>query len=68
MEIILIIICIIGSIIIFKNKDKRFPNYPILGWLVCTIILTVGLYLMYSAYNGAADNAAFNAGYQDAFK
>ena len=68
MEIILVIILIIGSIIIFKNKDKRFPNYPILGWLVCTIILAVGLYLMYSAYNGAADNAAFNAGYQDAFK
>ena len=68
MEIILIIIFIIGSIIIFKNKDKRFHNYPILGWLVCTIILAVGLYLMYSAYNGAADKAAFNAGYRDAFK
>ena len=65
MEIILVIILIICSIIIFKNKDKR---YPILGWLVCTIILAVGLYLLYSAYNGAADNAAFNAGYQDALK
>ena len=68
MKIILIIICIIGSIIIFKNKDKRFPNYPILGWLVCTIILAVVLYLMYSAYNGAADKASFNAGYRDALK
>ena len=68
MEVILIIICIIGSIIIFKNKDKRFANNPILGWLVCTIILAVGLYLLYSAYNGAADNAAFNAGYRDALK
>ncbi len=68
MEIILIIICIIGYIIIFKNKDKRFPNNQILGWLVCTIMLAVGLYLLYSAYNGAADNAAFNAGYRDALK
>lgn len=68
MGIILFIIFIIGSIIIFKNKDKRFPNYPILGWIVCTIILAVGLYLMYYAYNGAADNAAFNAGYRDALK
>lgn len=47
MEIIFVIILIIGSIIIFKNKDKKFPNNPILGWLVCTIILAVGLYLMY---------------------
>ena len=68
MEIILIIICIIGSIIIFKNKDKRFPNYPILGWLVCTIILAVGLYLIYNAMDSASRDAAFNAGYQDAFK
>lgn len=68
MEIILVIICIIGSIIIFKNKDKRFPNYPILGWLVCTIILAVGLYGLYTAYNEVADNAAFNAGYRDALK
>jgi hypothetical protein len=67
MEIILIIICIIGSIIIFKNKDKRFPNYPILGWLVCTIILAVGLYLMYFAYNGVADKAAYNAGYESVY-
>lgn len=68
MEIILIIICIIGSIIIFKNKDKRFPNYPLLGWLVCTIILAVGLYLMYSAIDSSSRDAAFNAGYQDALK
>lgn len=67
MEIILVIICIIGSIIIFKNKDKRFPNYPILGWLVCTIILAVGLYGLYSAYNGAANNAAYNAGYKSVY-
>lgn len=67
MEIILVILLIIGSIIIFKNKDKRFPNYPILGWLVCTIILAVGLYLMYSAYNEAADKAAFNAGYESVY-
>ena len=68
MEIILFIICIIGSIIIFKNKDKRFPNYPILGWLICTIILAVGLYLMYNAIDGASRDAAFNAGYRDALK
>ncbi len=67
MEIILVIIFIIGSIIIFKNKDKRFPNYPILGWLVCTIILAVGLYLLYFAYNEAADNAAYNAGYESVY-
>ncbi len=65
MEIILVIICIIGSIIIFKNKDKRFPNNPILGWIVCTIGLAVGLYLIYISYNMAADNAAFNAGYRE---
>lgn len=68
MEIILFIICIIGSIIIFKNKDKRFPNYPILGWLVCTIILAVGLYLIYNAIDSTSRNAAFNAGYRDALK
>ena len=68
MEIIFFIILIIGSIIIFKNKDKRFPNYPILGWLVCTIILAVGLYLIYNAIDGVSRNAAFNAGYRDAIK
>lgn len=68
MEIILFIICIIGSIIIFKNKDKRFPNYPILGWLVCTIMLAIGLFLIYNALDDASRNAAFNAGYRDALK
>lgn len=68
MEFILLIILIIGSIIIFKNKDKRFPSNPILGWLVCTIILAVGLYGMYYTYNDAAGDAAFNAGYRDALK
>lgn len=68
MEIILFIIFIIGSIIIFKNKDKRFPNYPILGWLVCTIILAVGLYLLYNAWEGGRDIGAYNAGYRDALK
>ena len=68
MEIILFIIFIIGAIIIFKNKDKRFPNHPILGWIACTIGLAIGLFLIYSAYNSAADNAAYNAGYRDALK
>lgn len=70
MEIIFVIILIIGSIIIFKNKDKRFPNNPILGWLVCTIILalSIGLYLMYSPIDSASRDAAFNAGYKDALK
>lgn len=68
MKIILFIICIIGSIIIFKNKDKRFPNYPILGWLICTIMLAVGLYLIYNSIDNASRNAAFNAGYMDALK
>ena len=68
MGIILFIILVIGSIIIFKNKDKRFPNYPILGWLVCTIILAVGLYLLYIGYNMVADNVAYNAGYREGLK
>ena len=68
MEIILLIICIIGSIIFYTNKDKRFPNYPILGWIICTIGLAVGLYLLYISYNMLADNAAYNAGYRDALK
>ena len=68
MGIILFIILIIGSIIVFKNKDKRFPNNPILGWIVCTIGLAVGLYLIYLGYDMVADNAAYNAGYRDALK
>ena len=68
MEIILVIIFIIGSIIIFKNKDKRFANNPILGWIVCTMGLAVWLYLLYIGYNMAAGDAAFNAGYRDALK
>lgn len=67
MEIILVIILIICSIIIFKNKDKRFPNYPILGWLVCTIILAISLYGMYYLGEQAADNAAYNAGYESVY-
>ena len=67
MEFILLIILIIGSIIIFKNKDKRFPNYPILGWLVCTIILAISLYGMYYLGEQAADNAAYNAGYESVY-
>lgn len=68
MGIILFIIFIICSILIFKNKDKRFPNNPILGWIVCSVIVAVALYGMYYFGEQAADNAAFNAGYQDAFK
>jgi len=59
---------IIVSIIIFKNKDNRFPNNPILGWIVCTIILAIKLYGMYYFGEQAADIAAFNAGYRDALK
>ena len=66
MEIIFIIIFIICAIITFKTKDTRFPNNPYLGWIVCMIGIAVGLYLLYSAMNGAAGNAAFNAGYRDA--
>ena len=65
MEIILFIIFIICSILIFKNKDKRFPNYPILGWIICTIVLAITLYGIYFGYNMVADNAAFNAGYRE---
>lgn len=68
MGIILFIIFIIVSIIIFKNKDNRFPNNPILGWIVCTIILAITLYGMYYFGEQAADIAAFNAGYRDALK
>ncbi len=65
MGIILFIIFIIGSIIIFKVKDKRFPNNPILGWVVCTIVLAITLYGMYYFGEQAADNAAYNAGYRE---
>lgn len=65
MGIILFIILIIGSIIIFKNKDTRFPNNPILGWIVCTIVLAIALYGIYFGYNMVADNAAYNAGYRE---
>ncbi len=68
MEIIFFIIFIICAIITFKAKDKRFPNNPYLGWIVCMIAIGVGLYLLYSAMNGASKNTAFNAGYRDAFK
>ena len=68
MEIIFFIIFIIGSFIIFKNKDKRFPNNPILGWIVCTIGLAIGLYLMYDGTNTSTKNNYFNAGYRDALK
>lgn len=68
MGIILFIIFIIGAIIIFKNKDKRFPNNPILSWIVCTIVLAVALYGMYIGYNMVADTASYNAGYRDALK
>ena len=65
MGIILFIILIIGSVIVFKNKDKRFPNNPILGWIVCTIVLAITLYGIYLGYNMVADNAAYNAGYRE---
>ena len=52
----------------FNVKDKRFPNHPYLGWVVCMIGIAVGLYLVYSAMDGASRNAAFNAGYRDALK
>lgn len=68
MGIILFIILIIGSVIVFKNKDKRFPNNPILGWIVCTIVLAITLYGIYLGYNMVADNAAYNAGYREGLK
>ncbi len=68
MEIIFFIIFFICAIITFKKKDKRFPNQPILGWVVCMIGIAVGLYLVYYFGEQSADNAAFNAGYRDAFK
>lgn len=68
MEIVFFIIFIIGAIITFITKDKRFPNHPYLGWFVCMIGIAVGLYLVYSAMDGASRNAAFNAGYRDALK
>ena len=68
MGIILFIIFIIFAIISFKVKDKRFPNNPILGWIVCMVVLAVGLYLLYNAWEGGRDIGAYNAGYRDAFK
>ena len=68
MEIIFFIIFLIGAVITFITKDKRFPNHPYLGWIVCMIGIAVGLYLIYSAMEGSARNAAFNAGYKDALK
>lgn len=65
---ILLVMFIICAIITFKIKDKRFPNHPILGWIVCMILIAVGLYLMYSSYNEAADKAAYNAGYREGLK
>ena len=60
-----IIFFIIGAVITFMTKDKRFPNYPILGWLICTLMLAVGLY---NSIDNASRNAAFNAGYMDTLK
>ena len=68
MEIIFFIIFIIGAIITFITKDKRFPNHPYLAWILCMIGIAVGLYLVYSAMGGATRNADFNAGYRDALK
>lgn len=68
MGIILFIIFIVCAIITFKVKDKRFPNYPILGWVVYMVVLAIALYGMYYFGEQAADNAAFNAGYRDALK
>lgn len=68
MEIVFIIIFIIGAVITFITKDKRFPNHPYLGWIVCMVAIAVGLYLVYSAMDSASRNAAFNAGYRDALK
>ena len=68
MEILFFIIFSIGAIITFKTKDKRFPNHPYLGWVVCMIGIAVSLFGMYYAYNEVADNASFNAGYRDALK
>ncbi len=68
MGIVFFIIFIICAIIVFIKKDKRFPNHPYIGWIVCVIAIGVGLYLMYNAMGGAVRNADFNAGYRDALK
>lgn len=68
MEIIFFIIFIIGAVITFITKDKRFPNHPYIGWIICMIAIGVGLYLVYFAMGDAVRNADFNAGYRDAFK
>jgi len=67
MKIIFFIIFLVLAIITFKVKDKRFPNNPYLGWVVCMVSIAVGLYLLYSAMDGAARNAAFNAGYKSVY-
>lgn len=68
MGIIFFIIFIIGAIIIFKNRETRFPNNPTLGCVVCVIGLAIGLYLLYTGICISSSNAAYNAGYRDAFK
>ena len=68
MKIILFVIFFVGAIITFKTKEKRFPNNPYLGWIVCMIVIAVSLYLVYVATDGAIRNADFNAGYRDALR
>lgn len=72
MEIIFFIIFLIGAIITFITKDKRFPDHPYLGWVVCMIGIAVGLYIVYSTIDSsvkdAARGAAFNEGYRDGLK
>ena len=61
-------IFIIGAIITFITKDKRFPNHPYIGWFVCMIGIAVGLYIAYIGIEMSMDNASYNAGYRDALK
>ena len=68
MGIVFIIIFIICAVITFKTKDKRFPNHPYVGWIVCMICIGVGLYMMYYAMNITSGNTSFNAGYRDALR
>ena len=67
MENIFFIIFFIGAIITFKTKEKRFPNHPYLGWIVCMLGVAVGLYLMCTALNNIADTTSYNAGYNEAY-
>lgn len=67
MEIIFFIIFFIGAIITFKTKEKSFPKYPYLGWIVCMLVVAVGLYLMCIALDNIADTASYNAGYNEAY-